>query len=74
MTIHLASWLVWMLAASGYMLVGVLCCKFLTVVTMDVESPLIYLVRLAALVAWPVMLALLFAWCVVIVFARMVFE
>jgi hypothetical protein len=74
MTIHLASWLVWTLAIIGYAGVGVLCCTFVSLGTMDAGGPLIYLMRFLALVAWPVMIALLIVWCLILFFARMVFE
>jgi hypothetical protein len=73
MTIHLAPWLIWALAVGGYALVGILCCTFVAVGTMDGSGPLVYLMRLGALVAWPVMIALLVVWCVILFFARMVF-
>jgi hypothetical protein len=62
------------LAIFGYSVIGVLCCMFVSLGTMDAGGPLIYLMRFLALVAWPAMIALVLVWCLILFFARMVFE
>jgi hypothetical protein len=66
MTIHLAAWLVWLLASFGYVAIGTLMWSFSRVKDDDwtTHDWLNYIINLSIFLLWPVVLAIVILWVV----------